>query len=89
MGIHLRLRVAEVHMSRQYFTCALEEVKQCLEVCKQKGYRELGAYARLLMARALFELGDDEAAFRGSKDATSEFKAMGDEFGESHAYRMI
>ena len=52
-GIDMRMVAAEVHMFRFDFTLALQEFKQCLELCAQKGYSEEGAIARLRIATAL------------------------------------
>ena len=76
-GIRLRIRAAEVHINRQEYTRGLQELNQSLEVCTQKGYREMGEKARERMAFTLRELGNFEAALSISKETKSEFKAMG------------
>ena len=77
MGIRLRIRAAEVHIIQLEYTRALQELKLCLEVCKQKGYREMCAKARVKMGWALRELGNNEASLSFSKEAMSEFEEMG------------
>ena len=76
-GIRLRLTAAEVHIHRLKYTRSLEELRECLQVCKQNGYRKMGAMAREKMSRALHELGNYEASLIASQEAKSEFEGIG------------
>ena len=55
-GIRLRLIAAEVHILSLKHRRGLEELRECLQVCKQNGYREMGARALLMMSKAFFKL---------------------------------
>ena len=77
-GIRLRIKAARVHINEMEYTRGLQQLKLCLEVCKQKGYREMGAMVRVQMGFVLNLLGNSEASLRFSKEALSVFEEMGD-----------
>ena len=77
-GIQLRILVAEGHINQLEYTRGLQELKLCLEVCKQKGYREMGVNVRDLMGVALCDIRNFEASLSISKEAMSEFEEIGD-----------
>lgn len=88
-GARLRMNAAEVHMHRLEYARGLEGLKECLQVCKLKGYREVGAKVRVKMALALCELGNFEAALTIAEEAKSEFKHLGHEVGVALALKNI
>lgn len=58
-------------------TDAVKELRACVEVCTRRNYGAVGAKARLLLALALLQLENYEAAIQCSEEAKSEFERSG------------